>query len=74
MLQCSMRNGEITGVLISRGGTCIHHLIFADDSLLFCRANLREWRTIQAFLEWYEGASGQQLNRDKTSLFFSHNT
>jgi hypothetical protein len=48
--------------------------LFCRDSLLFCRANLREWRIIQALLERYEGALGQQLNKDKTSLFFSHNT
>jgi len=30
MLQYSVRNGDITGVPISRGGTCIHHLFFAE--------------------------------------------
>jgi hypothetical protein len=74
MLQNSAREGAITGVPISRGGLRIHHLLFADDSLLFCRANLREWDHIQRLLCTYEEASGQQLNREKTTLFFSRNT
>lgn len=68
------RKGGITGVPITRGGISINHLLFADDSLLFFRANLREWGRIQELLAIYEKASGQKLNREKTSLFFSRNT
>jgi len=56
------------------GGTRIHHLFFADDSLLFYRANRREWRRVQEILADYELASGQKINREKTSIFFSKNT
>jgi hypothetical protein len=42
MIQHSACEGSITGIPISRGGIRINHLLFADDSLLFCRANLRE--------------------------------
>jgi hypothetical protein len=52
----------------------INHLFFADDGLLFCRANLCEWGIIQEILACYEDASGQKVNRDKTSLFFIKNT
>jgi len=45
-----------------------------DDSLLFCRTNLREWEHIHMLLGTYEVALGQQLNRKKTTLFFSQNT
>jgi hypothetical protein len=69
LIRNSERVGGITRVPISRGGTRIHHLFFADDSILFCKANLREW-----LLERYERASGQKINREKTSIFFSKNT
>jgi hypothetical protein len=42
LIQNSAREGRISGVPLSRGGTRINHLLFADDSLLFCRANIRE--------------------------------
>jgi exonuclease III len=74
LLHKAERTGSITGLPIARGGTKINHLFFADDSLLFCRANFMEWGNIQEILDIYEKASGQKLNREKTSIFFSKNT
>ncbi|XP_042939342.1 uncharacterized protein LOC122274363 [Carya illinoinensis] len=56
------------------GKLSINHLFFVDDSLLFCRANAREWSSIYFLLNLYEEASGQKLNKTKTSIFFSPNT
>ena len=74
LLHLAEREGKITGLPIAKGGTKINHLFFVDDSLLFCRANVSEWVHIQTILDLYEKASGQKLNWDKTSMFFSKNT
>ena len=68
------RDGRITSLPIAKGGIKINHLFFADDSLLFCKANFLEWGNVQAILDTYEKASGQKLNCDKSSIFFSKNT
>ena len=60
--------------MTSQQGVCISHLFFADDNLLFCRATVEECQNLLTLLEKYEAASGQAINRQKTSLFFSKNT
>ncbi|XP_042954633.1 uncharacterized protein LOC122291048 [Carya illinoinensis] len=66
--------GVINGVPIARGPLRVSHLFFADDSLLFCKANAFEWGRLFNLLRVYEEALGQRLNMDKTSIIFSKNT
>ena len=49
-------------------------MFFADDILIFCKATRDDCSNLEMILETYEQVSGQQLNKDKTSLFFSRNT
>lgn len=74
LLYKAEEEGRITGLPIARDGTKINHFFFADDSLLFYRATILERANIQGILDRYEKASGQKLNREKTSIFFSRNT
>jgi hypothetical protein len=73
-LQDAERNGWLRGVPTSVNGPRLTHLFFADDSLLFCKVNQREWHCLCEILDIYERASGQRLNKDKTTVFFSRNT
>jgi hypothetical protein len=66
--------GSLQGLSICRGGPQISHLFFADDSLIFCRATIADCPALTYLLSCYERASGQKLNQEKTSLFFSTNT
>ena len=66
--------GNLRGVSLCPAGPCISHLLFADDSLIFYRASMSNCQTIQSILQIYENASGQNINRGKTNLFFSTNT
>ena len=65
--------GELRGVSICAIGPRISHLLFADDSFIFCRAFITDCQKIQEILLAYEQASGQNINRGKTSLFFNFN-
>jgi hypothetical protein len=70
----AVMDGDLHGIPISRKGIRINQLYFADDCLLFCKANMGEWRRFQGVLSTYEAASGQKINREKTALFFIRNT
>ena len=67
-------NQQINGISICRGCPLITHLFFADDSLLFCKVKEQECHALLSILNRYEEASGQKINTDKSSIFFSPNT
>lgn len=61
--------GDLRGVSLCRNGPKLTHLLFADNSLIFCRADQHDCQTLLAILSTYERASSQQINRAKTSIF-----
>ena len=66
-----MDEGEVEGVSLCHNGPKISHLIFVDNNLLFCQAQIEDINTIQEILGKYEKASGQKTNSEKKNLFFS---
>lgn len=56
------RRGDIIGLAVTSGGTSISHLLFIDNSFLFCQANTEEWVKIRNILDIYEKGSGQAVN------------
>ena len=68
------RAKEINGFSLCKRGPKLTHLFFEDDSLLFCKANPQECGNVLKILLDYEAVSGQKINREKTSLFFSKST
>ena len=74
LINKAANNGEIRGVSIFHNGPKLTHLLFADDSLIFRKAKESECQTLLNILAKYERASSQQINRAKTTLFFSKST
>ena len=70
----AVRNKKLYGISIGRGCPTITHLLFADDSVIYCKANGQESRELQNILQKYENAAGQKINTDKSSVYFSRNT
>ncbi|KAL0295205.1 UNVERIFIED_CONTAM: LINE-1 retrotransposable element O protein [Sesamum radiatum] len=68
------RDGRLQGVSICRSAPSISHLLFADDTLIFCRASLVHSRTVREVFEVYRLALGQEINFSKSSVAFSRNT
>ena len=66
--------GRIHSVSICRRTPSISHLLFVDDSLLFCRANPKEVQAISKVLQTYAASLGQCINFEKFSVYFSSNT
>ena len=66
--------GTLHGVSICRNAPKITNLLFADDSLIFSRASSMEINTIVDILQVYAKASGQCINLEKSSMYFSNNT
>lgn len=64
----------IHGVTALRRGSHISHRFLADDSLLFCRASAVECKNASDILRHNEMLFGQQINLDKSTIYFNPNT
>jgi hypothetical protein len=68
LLQKQINMGNIQELQICRRSPGISHLLFADDSLLFFKANMEQASKINVVLRTYEASTGQLLSPAKCSL------
>ncbi|XP_057419022.1 uncharacterized protein LOC130713254 [Lotus japonicus] len=71
MINHEVRQGQWKPVQISQGGPGISHLFFADDVLLFAKAEVAQVRNIYRVLEDFCGASGLKINLSKSKAMAS---
>ncbi|KAL0309007.1 UNVERIFIED_CONTAM: hypothetical protein Sradi_5843000 [Sesamum radiatum] len=66
-------HGELRGVAINRQGPRVSHLLFADDTLIFCRASGEAMYYVKRVLKEFEAASRMVVNLEKLEIAFSRN-
>ena len=66
--------GGLGGIKVCRNAPSISHLLFADDSLIFMKANTQNANALRRVLDVYCASSGQLVSTAKSSVFFSPNT
>uniref|UniRef100_A0A803P5U5 Reverse transcriptase domain-containing protein n=1 Tax=Cannabis sativa TaxID=3483 RepID=A0A803P5U5_CANSA len=74
LLQHEQDIDNLHGFKLIRRAPMISHLLFVDDSLLFCQADESLCLAIKRVLDTYHQASGQLINPDKSVMSFSPNT
>lgn len=50
------------------------HLLYADETLVFCNGSKRSISNLFGFLHKYDASSGQRINKSKSALFLSRKT
>ena len=71
LMNKNIRESKLTPIKIARNSPGISNLLFADDSLLFFKANGMGAQEVHQLLDIYCNATGQRINYDKSSIFFS---
>ncbi|XP_030510070.2 uncharacterized protein LOC115724847 [Cannabis sativa] len=65
--------GNMSGFSFSREGPSISHLMYADDLLIFLKADNHNRNTVIQAIDKYCRWSGQRINVSKSKIFFSKN-
>ena len=71
MLDKTVHEGCLSGfsVGVSAGRSLmVSHLFFADDTLIFCDANINQMLILRMVLIWFEAVSGLKVNLGKSEL------
>ncbi|GMI66103.1 hypothetical protein HRI_000279600 [Hibiscus trionum] len=73
LIKAARLRNEFKGVKVGRSGVTLTHLFFADDNILFGDTLSAGILTLKNLLYVYEKASGQNINFEKSLVYFSSN-
>ncbi|CAN1726075.1 LINE-1 retrotransposable element ORF2 protein [Linum perenne] len=74
LIEKRVEDGSIHGIKIKGGCPILSHCLFADDTVIFGKATEEEASKIINIINEYGMISGQEVNPEKSSIFFSNNT
>ncbi|KAL9683424.1 hypothetical protein QQ045_015246 [Rhodiola kirilowii] len=67
----AVHNNTIKSYVVASGIPPVHHLLYADDLLLFSNGRKDSMRKVLYIVNKFCSISGHMLNQDKSKLFFS---
>ncbi|KAG2313170.1 hypothetical protein Bca52824_024727 [Brassica carinata] len=70
LIENAVEEGRIQGIQFSETGPMIHHMLFANDSLLICKATMEQSMEMMNILKIYERVTGQMVNVAKSAITF----
>ncbi|KAL0405328.1 UNVERIFIED_CONTAM: hypothetical protein Slati_3846700 [Sesamum latifolium] len=73
LIRKAEKEGAIQGVAVSRSTHTVSHILFAEDTLIFCQATKEVLTRLQLILTSFEAASGLKINKHKSAMVFSKN-
>ncbi|KAL0292204.1 UNVERIFIED_CONTAM: hypothetical protein Sradi_6998500 [Sesamum radiatum] len=71
LLQKEESSGKLQGVVVCRQAPRVSHLLFAEDTFMFCQATIYAALCILDVLETFSWAGGQGINFEKSLVVFS---
>lgn len=66
--------GTLHGIKVSKNAPAISHFLYTNNLLVMCIANQREAQVLKHYFDNYCGISSQEVNLEKSSIFFSKHT
>ncbi|GER55378.1 heat stress transcription factor A-7b [Striga asiatica] len=73
-LSSEAERGTFKDTRIAKDGPQLTHLLFADDLLILCKAEMSQANKILHILQDYSHFTCQRVNIEKSSIYFSRNT
>lgn len=64
---------KINGCCMNEYAPSVTYLLFANGSLLFCKATTKDVNEVRVVLQKYEQQSGHAINLQKSGIYFSTN-
>jgi hypothetical protein len=71
LLKVDDNSSHIDGIKVATSAPLVNHLLFADDCLLFLKCSIEGAEELSSLLEKYCRASGQKINKEKSSIYFT---
>ncbi|KAA3460632.1 Retrovirus-related Pol polyprotein LINE-1 [Gossypium australe] len=69
----SIHSGIEDPIRLSRSGPPVSHLFFADDLVIFCKAQIDQARLLKSILSLFCETSGHKISTRKSNIFYSKN-